>query len=639
MGASVDDERSRQVRHREQVEARGAALPSTDEPGYRATLGRVRRATMPAARRAQATAIRLSRPVRRLALAALAAPSSRRRASDERMLSRRLEALPPAPPGTRRITCIVFGTAGGLAERAARSAGAAVEVVPREGPRPPIGPADLICVMASETEPLGHDWMARLVAAIEGDVVAAAPVLVHPRRRSLHATPQDGAVRASGFDAALDGDGAPIMRAREAGTEARLEDRVDHVFAVPGACVVVDRDAFERAGGWSPTADLDVAMVDLCMRLRAGGGRVGVVHNAVAIDHRPLVVPTRPATPIDVGARAWRALVDRRGPELWRYAVRRPEPDTILQFAVTIAAPSETMAPRWGDWHLAGALARALERLGHIVRVQTADHADDAAGRSCDVHLVLRGLQPVRRTPGQRHVLWVISHPDEVDMRECDDADLVLVASSKFAADLAARTSTPIEVLLQATDQHRFRPRTPVSGYAHPVAVVAKTRDVPRPIVMDAIAAGLRPAIYGTGWEDFVDPSLVVASYVPNADLPVLYSSVGVLLADHWRDMREWGFVSNRVFDALACSTALVTDDLAEIAALFGDAVRTYRTPDDLRTSVEEILAEPEEAAARAGRGRDVVVGAHTFDHRAREMLSALARHGLLGPIRDRPDG
>ena len=43
----------------------------------------------------------------------------------------------------------------------------------------------------------------------------------------------------------------------------------------------------------------------------------------------------------------------------------------------------------------------------------------------------------------------------------------------------------------------------------HDVAVVAKSRDVYRGAVRDAIAAGLEPAIYGSGWEQFVDPKLI----------------------------------------------------------------------------------------------------------------------------------
>src|SRR5262249_22255914 len=136
------------------------------------------------------------------------------------------------------------------------------------------------------------------------------------------------------------------------------------------------------------------------------------------------------------------------------------------------------------------------------------------------------------------------------------------------------------------------------------------------------------PAIYGSGWEAFVDPRLIRSSHVPNEDLAVVYSSIGVLLNDHWDDMRENGFVSNRLFDALACATPVISDDMPEIATLFDGAVLTYQGT-ELGTLVASVLADPSGSRARAARGRDIVLEHHTFDHRAREFLELLVRHGL----------
>jgi hypothetical protein len=309
-----------------------------------------------------------------------------------------------------------------------------------------------------------------------------------------------------------------------------------------------------------------------------------------------------------------------------------PLPAGLLRIAFTVAAPCDKVAARWGDWHLAEAFARSLRKLGHVVRVQTFDHSDDLAVRASDVHVVVRGLRSVRRTPGQAHVLWVISHPEHVSARECDDADLVLVASTRFADELRTRTRTPVEVMLQATDVERFYPRVADPAHGHDVAVVAKSREVYRPAVRAAIESGLRPAIYGSGWEQFVDKELLVADYVANEDLPVVYSSVRVLLSDHWDTMNAWGFVSNRLFDALACETAVVSEELPEIDELFEGSVLTFRTAADLRALVDATLADPVAAKARAAQGRSLVVERHTFDHRAAQLVEALRRHELMPP-------
>jgi hypothetical protein len=150
----------------------------------------------------------------------------------------------------------------------------------------------------------------------------------------------------------------------------------------------------------------------------------------VVVDERPVRSVRALTEPIDPNSPGWRTVVDRQGPTLLRLA-RGFRVTDHLRIALTVAAPSARAASHWGDWHLAQALARGLRRLGHSVHLQTADQVDDPAGRSCDVHLVLRGQTAMTRTQGQHHVLWIISHPESIDLQECHDADLVLVASER----------------------------------------------------------------------------------------------------------------------------------------------------------------------------------------------------------------
>ena len=117
---------------------------------------------------------------------------------------------------------------------------------------------------------------------------------------------------------------------------------------------------------------------------------------------------------------------------------------------------------------------------------------------------------------------------------------------------------------------------------------------------------------------------------MPNEELPIVYSSIGVLLTDHWDTMHEWGFVSNRLFDALACDTPVIAPELPEINELFAGAVLTYREPGELRAIVDTALADRPAARERAARGRALVVAQHTFDHRDEQFLAALMNHGLI---------
>jgi hypothetical protein len=564
------------------------ALDRRVEPGRRAVIARWQRGRVAA--RAMVVSV----------VGAASAPAqARRRAA----LTAEVARLAPIPGLTRSVATTELGSL------------------------PTDSDADLLCFVPPSVTSLDDGWVARLAAAVCGDVVAATPTLVHPGRAGIGRTEHDLMVRSEGFDIDLDDGGAPVVSARHAGHAIDLARESSEVAAASLRGLVVDRRAFEAACGLATVEDEDVAGIGLCVRLRRNGGRIVHVPSAALFDAR--AVPSRAALyrPVDDTSSAWRILIDQRGPAIVRAA--RPDKRHTRRWVITTAAPSAKVAARWGDWHLAEGLAQALRRAGEDVVVQTHDRADSLASRSRDIHFVLRGLTPVRRTSGQGHILWVISHPEALATADCDAADLVLVASTRFAEHLRARTSTPVEVFLQATDQERFTIGPPDPAHEHPVTVVAKTRGVMRPVVGDALAAGIRPAIYGGGWRGLVDPSLVVADHVDNAELPVVYRSAGVVLNDHWDTMRAWGFVSNRVFDVLACGTPVISDHLAEIDELFEGTVPTYSSAPELGDLVRAALVNVGDARDAAALGRAIVLAEHTFDHRARQLLDLVDKHGI----------
>ncbi|HEU5142885.1 MAG TPA: glycosyltransferase, partial [Solirubrobacterales bacterium] len=211
----------------------------------------------------------------------------------------------------------------------------------------------------------------------------------------------------------------------------------------------------------------------------------------------------------------------------------------------------------------------------------------------------------------------------ETPVEELDRYDRVLVASRRYAKELRGPVRPPVEPLLQFTDPLLFHP-APTSENGHPVTFVGNWRGEFRRIVWDAIEAGHPPALYGRGW-DLLAPEHFVAEHVPHAELHELYSSCDVVLCDHWDDMRRHGFVSNRVFDALACEAFVLADDNPAIAAELPGAVETYRDPADLRRKLDRCLADPDRRREMARRGRALVLAGHTVERRVEELLRIVA--------------
>ena len=319
---------------------------------------------------------------------------------------------------------------------------------------------------------------------------------------------------------------------------------------------------------------------------------------------------------------------ERRARQLQQLVV---ESDQRWSFCLKVGAPNWELAERWGDLHLARDLSRALKRKGHRCLIQVLSEWDDEDGLAYDVAVHLKGRSTYQPKPGQLNVLWLISHPTELAEGECDAYDLVCVASSPFADSLKRRTTTPVAVLEQGTDPWRFRSE-PVPELAHDLLFVANTRGVRRRILADLLPTRHDLAVWGSGWDGLLPAGALRGEWMANDTLRQAYSSAKIVLCDHWDDMRDHGFASNRLYDAVACGAVVVSDDVAMLDDRFGEAVVTYRTADDLRETIERLLASPQERARRAAGARERLLAAHTLDHRAAELLRlARARAAQVG--------
>lgn len=294
-----------------------------------------------------------------------------------------------------------------------------------------------------------------------------------------------------------------------------------------------------------------------------------------------------------------------------------------LRWSIRIAAHPGPRGDDWGDTFFARDLATALRSLGQQVVIDHREsHVRPFSEHLDDVALTLRGLDDTPVHPSAVNVLWVISHPDLVSPAELARYDLRFAAGPVWASRVSEQTGLPVVPLLQATDPARFHPGAGDPAYPDlDTAFVGKTRAVFRPVVRDAVEAGVDLAVWGEGWEGLLPDGVHRGVFVPNDALPALYRSARVVLNDHWDDMARDGFLSNRLFDAAASGALVVTDPVPGVDALFHGAVRTYDSVDELGALVRAgESASPDERAARGAR-----IGAeHAFVRRAETLLDAV---------------
>lgn len=297
-----------------------------------------------------------------------------------------------------------------------------------------------------------------------------------------------------------------------------------------------------------------------------------------------------------------------------------------LRFGIKIGAPRDSVRSEWGDYHFALGLKRALTRLGHTVRIDCMDRWDGAHTLGDDVALVLRGLSAYEPKPHQLNLMWLISHPDAVAQREYEVYDHVFVASALHAAELGRTVTVPVTPLLQCTDPELFNPDVEPLEDPPGFLFVGNSRNIYRQVVRDAVEMALPVEVYGTRWENFISSDSIKGEYIPNRDLARYYRSAAWVLNDHWDDMRRWGFISNRLFDAVAAGARVVSDDITGLGDVFGDGVAVYRKKEDLGALLgSERDRAVEETGIRALSER--VRRDHSFDARASTILGIVAKY------------
>lgn len=298
-----------------------------------------------------------------------------------------------------------------------------------------------------------------------------------------------------------------------------------------------------------------------------------------------------------------------------------------LRWTIDVASPAGSRGNAWGDTHFGAALARALSRLGQVVAVDRREARERTTRDLDDVILVLRGLDRVEPRSGRVNLEWVISHPDLVTPDEIAAFDRVYAASPLWPSAVARRWGLEVHPLLQATDPELFHPGRATFDSGADLLYVGNSRGVFRTSLQNALAIGVEVAVHGAGWEQMLPESMVVSSFVENADLGAMYTSAGVVLNDHWEDMRVNGFISNRLMDAAASGARVVSDSIpgVDLSAMFGGLVQTWDGPTDFARILarrDELFPDDEGRRKAAAQ----VASEHSFAARAAALLDDAVR-------------
>ncbi len=290
-------------------------------------------------------------------------------------------------------------------------------------------------------------------------------------------------------------------------------------------------------------------------------------------------------------------------------------------FAIQLPVPRPRVRQNWGDYHFGVGLAEALQRKGHAARVQTRKHWA-IEQESDEVDIVIRGRAKYRRRFGHLTLYWLISAGLDVPEEELGAVDHVFVAGLPAMKSLANKYGDKkFSLLPQCFDSERmFAPKaqTKRSG----IVFVGISRRFGRPMVAHALATNTDIAIWGGGWADSEAAKFLKGTRIANEDLGACYGNAEIILNDHTPAMAANGLTSNRIFDALACATPVISDPVAWMPDDIAKYVSIAGSPEEFSLAMDAIRAETaKKKSARRAFARQMVAR-HSFDARAEAIIS-----------------
>jgi len=128
--------------------------------------------------------------------------------------------------------------------------------------------------------------------------------------------------------------------------------------------------------------------------------------------------------------------------------------------------------------------------------------------------------------------------------------------------------------------------------------------------------------IYGPGYDNGISKG----EYLDNRILRKYYSSAKIVLNDTRDGMKKYGFISNRIFDATACGTLVISDYMKEIEDVFGDSVPMWKTKEELVNLVKYYLdpQNEKERIEKANRAREITLNNFTSEIMAKKLQNII---------------
>lgn len=289
---------------------------------------------------------------------------------------------------------------------------------------------------------------------------------------------------------------------------------------------------------------------------------------------------------------------------------------------ILIGTPKWEEAHLWGDYHFAEAMKRCFENMGYTVEIVIL--SDWNLPSKNKYRIVLRGLSKYIPEYNNLNIMWNISHPELVTLNEYEEYDKVFIASEIWAKNVNAEIKKQVECLMQCTDFDNSNIRVS-NDKKFELLFVGNSRKVYRKIIKDLLPTIYDLSVFGSDWEQLIPINYIKGQSIPNEKVGQAYQDAAIVLNDHWDDMRERGFVSNRIYDALAVGAFVISDTVKGMDIDISNCIITYENREELKNLISYYLEHPEKRNELARKGQEIIKKKHTFANRTKTILEHMS--------------
>jgi len=293
-----------------------------------------------------------------------------------------------------------------------------------------------------------------------------------------------------------------------------------------------------------------------------------------------------------------------------RQALSSGQPIRLQILSPSDAEKDRYVRLQWSDYWIQYELIKALGQLPNLYLTDYQPHAV----------LHLFGF-PAQLDPRIYTMAWIYGHPDLLTEMELARYDHLFCYSAPFQAELQQRGFAS-DRMIGATGKLPH----PLTETRHPLTFVGNARARgSRPAVEALLQSGEEFRLWGKGWERHVPSRNLAGGYFDYGRLDELYAGSEFVMNDHHPDMARWGFVSFRLFDALASGGFVVSDRNCGIEGIFGDTVPQFSDAAELKDILTYYRAHPEEKERLRITGMRIALS-HCWEIRALQVWRHLMR-------------